>query len=215
VFWKKSADARWLPEFRRNKTFIGQSQKTRALLLTCRIKLAQDSFPRPSREFQEAAMSATIKGTPEGTRTVTPSLIFNEASRAIEFYKKVFGAIELARMPGPNNKVMHAAIRIGDSTIFVADTMTNKVAATSTETAFVPAYLHVYVDDVDATFKAAVDAGAKVDMPLDDMFWGDRYGKITDPFGHQWSLATHKEDVAPDEMERRAQAMFSKSAGQS
>ncbi len=160
-------------------------------------------------------MSGTVKATPEGTRTITPSLIFNEASRAIEFYKKVFGAIEIARMPAPNNKVMHAAIRIGDSTIFVADTVTNKTAATSTETTFVPAYLHIYVDDVDATFALAVENGAKVDMPLDDMFWGDRYGKITDPFGHQWSLATHKEDVAPDEMGRRAQAMFAKSAGQS
>jgi PhnB protein len=160
-------------------------------------------------------MSGTVKATPEGTRTVTPNLVFNEASRAIEFYKKVFGAIEIARMPGPNNKVMHAAIRIGDSTIFVGDTVTNKTAATSTETTFVPAYLHIYVDDVDATFQLAVENGAKVDMPLDDMFWGDRYGKITDPFGHQWSLATHKEDVAPDEMGRRAQALFSKSATQS
>jgi uncharacterized glyoxalase superfamily protein PhnB len=196
----------------RNKIFIGQSQKPRVLLLTRCIKLTQDSFPRASREFQEVIMGDIAKATPEGTRTVTPNLVFNEASRAIEFYKKVFGAIELARMPGPNNKVMHAAIRIGDFTIFVTDTVTNKVAATSTETTFVPAYLHLYVDDVDATFKLAVENGAKVDMPLDNMFWGDRYGKITDPFGHQWSLATHKEDVAPDEMERRAQAMFSKSA---
>jgi PhnB protein len=196
----------------RNKIFIGQSQKPRVLLLTRCIKLTQDSFPRASREFEEVIMGDIAKATPEGTRTVTPNLVFNEASRAIEFYKKVFGAIELARMPGPNNKVMHAAIRIGDSTIFVTDTVTNKVAATSTETTFVPAYLHLYVDDVDATFKLAVENGAKVDMPLDNMFWGDRYGKITDPFGHQWSLATHKEDVAPDEMERRAQAMFSKSA---
>jgi PhnB protein len=179
-------------------------------LLTRRIKLTQYSFPRSMREFQEVTMGDIAKATPEGTRTVTPNLIFNEASRAIEFYKKVFGAIELARMAGPNNTVMHAAIRIGDSTIFVADTMTKKVAAASTETAFIPAYLHLYVDDVDATFKLAVENGAKVDMPLDNMFWGDRYGKITDPFGHQWSIATHKEDVAPDEMERRAQAMFSK-----
>jgi PhnB protein len=160
-------------------------------------------------------MPGTAKATPEGTRTVTPNLIFNEASRAIEFYKQVFGAIEIMRLPGPNNKVMHAAIRIGDSTIFITDTVTNKVPATSTETSFVPTYLHLYVDDVDETFKHAVEAGAKVDMPLQDMFWGDRYAKITDPFGHQWSIATHKEDVAPDEMERRAQAMFSKSAGQS
>jgi PhnB protein len=160
-------------------------------------------------------MPGTVKPTPEGTRTVTPSLIFREASRAIEFYKNVFGAIEIMRMPGPNSKIMHAALRIGDSTIFVTDTVTNKVPAESTETSFVPTYLHLYVDDVDATFKHAVEAGARVDMPLQDMFWGDRYAKITDPFGHQWSLATHKEDVAPDEMERRAQAIFSKSAGQS
>jgi PhnB protein len=160
-------------------------------------------------------MSVRVKYVPENVHTITPSLVFREAAKAIDFYIKVFGAIELTRMPGQNDKIMHAMIRIGDSNIFVADTVTAKSPAASTETQYIPTYLHVYVDDVDATFKRAIDAGARVDIPVQDMFWGDRYGKITDPFGQQWSIATHKEEVAPDEMERRAQAMFTKSAGQS
>jgi PhnB protein len=160
-------------------------------------------------------MSDPIKYVPEGLHNITPSLVFRDAARAIDFYIKIFGAIEIARMPGPNNKIMHAMIRIGDSSIFLTDTMTTKSPAVSTETAFIPAYLHLYVDDVDATFKRAVDAGARVDMPVQDMFWGDRYGRITDPFGQQWSLATHKEEVSPDEMKRRMQALAVKSAGQS
>ena len=159
-------------------------------------------------------MPSTVNPIPSNFRTITPNLIFQNAAGAIEFYKKVFDAVELVRMPGPNNKIMHAELRIGDSMVFLVDTMTDKAPAVSTPTHFVPQYLHLYVDDVDATFKRAVEAGAKVDMPLEDQFWGDRYGKFTDPFGQQWSVASHTEDVSPDEMKRRMQALFSKSAAQ-
>jgi len=159
-------------------------------------------------------MPNAVNPIPSNFHTVTPNIIFQNAAGAIEFYKKVFNAVELVRMPGPNNKIMHAELKIGDSMIFVVDTMTDKAPAVSTATNFVPQYLHLYVEDVDSIFKRAVEAGATVDMPLEDQFWGDRYGKITDPFGQQWSLASHVEDVAPDEMNRRMQALFSKSAAQ-
>lgn len=157
-------------------------------------------------------MPNAVNPIPDNFHTVTPNLVVRNAAGAIDFYKKVFRAIETVRMPGPNNKIMHAEVRIGDSTIFIVDTMTDKSPATSTATTFVPAYMHVYVEDVDETFDRAVAAGATVDMPLDDMFWGDRYGKFTDPFGQQWSVATHKEDVAPAEMQRRMSALMAKTA---
>jgi PhnB protein len=160
-------------------------------------------------------MSKAVNPVPENFHSVTANLVVRDAAGAIDFYKKVFGAVELVRMPGPNNKIMHAEIKIGDSMVFVNDTMTDKTPAVSTPTTFVPAYMHVYLDDVDETFNRAVEAGAKVDMPVEDQFWGDRYAKITDPFGQQWGIATHKEDVAPDEMKRRMAALFTKAAGQS
>jgi PhnB protein len=160
-------------------------------------------------------MSQAVNPIPENFHTVTPNLVVRNAAAAIDFYKQAFGAVELVRMPGPNNKIMHAELRIGTSMIFVVDTMTDKSPASSSPTTFVPAYMHLYVEDVDATFNAAVAAGAKVDMPLEDMFWGDRYGKIIDPFGQQWGIATHKENVTPDEMKRRMAALMAKSAGQS
>jgi uncharacterized glyoxalase superfamily protein PhnB len=160
-------------------------------------------------------MPNAVNPIPEHFHTITPNLVFRDAAGAIEFYKKVFGAIETVRMPGPNNKIMHAELKIGDSMIFVVDTMTNKAPAVSTPTHFIPQYLHLYVEDVDATFTRAVDAGAKVDMALENQFWGDRFGKFTDPFGQQWSIASHVEDVSPEDMKSRMQALMAKSAGQS
>ena len=160
-------------------------------------------------------MPNAVNPIPENFHTITPNLVVRDAAGAINFYKKVFHAIETVRMPGPNNKIMHAELKIGDSMIFIVDTMTDKAPAVSTPTHFIPQYLHLYVEDVDDTFKRAVEAGAKVDMPLEDQFWGDRYGKFTDPFGQQWSVASHVEDVAPEEMKRRMAALFSKSATQS
>ncbi|MGH9797002.1 MAG: VOC family protein [Candidatus Polarisedimenticolia bacterium] len=150
-------------------------------------------------------MAQKGKGIPEGYQTVTPSLFVRDAARAIEFYRKAFGAEEIMRMPGPDGKgIMHAEIRIGDSAVMLADENPAWEAKSPESYGGTPVTLYLYVADVDAAFKRAVDAGAKVKMPVTDMFWGDRFGKIVDPFGHQWGLATRVETVAPDELARRA-----------
>jgi len=160
-------------------------------------------------------MPNPVKPIPEGFHTITPNLVCRNAARAIDFYKSVFGATELVRMPGPNGAVMHAELMIGDSRIFVNDTMSKTPPAGPEAGASNPMYIHLYVPDADTIFNRAVTGGARVDMPIADMFWGDRYGKITDPFGQQWGISTHKEDVAPEEMKRRQEAFFAKAAGQS
>src|ERR1700732_1409191 len=158
-------------------------------------------------------MQNPAKPIPENYHTITPSLACHNASRAIDFYKEVFGVTELVRMPGPDGKIMHAVLKIGDSRIFVNDPMSK--TAPSPESGVVNlTSLHLYVDNVDAIFNRAVEQGARVDMPVQDMFWGDRYGRVTDPFGQQWSIATHKEDVAPEEIKRRQEAFFAKAAAQ-
>jgi uncharacterized glyoxalase superfamily protein PhnB len=154
----------------------------------------------------------SVKPVPEGFHTLTPNLVFKNAAGAIDFYTKVFGAKELVRMPGPGGKVMHAELQIGDSRIFLNDHMSPAALHTPAPGESNAMYLHVYVPDVDAIFNRAVTAGAHVDMQLQDMFWGDRYGKITDPFGQQWGLATHIEDVTPEEMKKRQDEFFAKAA---
>ncbi len=145
-------------------------------------------------------MSATVQAIPEGMHSVTPHLVCSDAAAAIEFYKKAFGAIETARMPGPNGKLIHGAVRIGDSTVMLVDEFPDFGSVGPIALKGTPVTLHLYVPDVDASFAKAVDAGATVKMPLADMFWGDRYGQITDPFGHIWSMATHKRDMTPEQM---------------
>ena len=157
---------------------------------------------------------AKARAIPKGYRSITPNLVFRDASRAIDYYKKVFGATETVRMPGPGGKVLHAELKIGDSLIFVNDTIRDLPAGAAETPAYSPVSLHLYVKDADSVFKRAVEEGAQVKMPLQDMFWGDRYGQITDPFGQQWSIATHVEDVPPEEMSRRQQEAFSKAASQ-
>jgi PhnB protein len=156
-------------------------------------------------------MSPAAKPIPEGMHTVTPHLVVNGAAKAIDFYKRAFGAQELGRHPTPDGRIMHAGIKIGDSHVFLADEFPEMSGdrAPSNGSSVV---LHLYVPDVDTAFNQAVSAGAKVKMPLANMFWGDRYGQLIDPFGHHWSLATHVEDVPPEEMRRRAEAMFSQPA---
>jgi uncharacterized glyoxalase superfamily protein PhnB len=150
------------------------------------------------------------KPVPEGSHTITPHLVINGASEAIEFYTRVFGAKELMRMPfpGPGNqmKLGHAALQIGDSQLYLADEFPESGTHAPKESS--PVSIHLYVPNADETFARAVDAGATVLMPLTDMFWGDRFGKIKDPFGHQWSIATHIEDVSPEEMMQRMKAAF-------
>jgi PhnB protein len=162
-------------------------------------------------------MGSSVRPIPEGYHSITPSLTCRDAARAIEFYKNIFGATELVRMDGPGGKVMHAELKIGDSTIFVADEFPGMSAA-PVPNVTPSVYFYLYVENADAVFDRAVAGGCRVNMPVDTMFWGDRYGKVTDPFGHQWGVATHVEDVAPEEMARRSAeftAKMAKAAGQS
>jgi PhnB protein len=159
-------------------------------------------------------MPNPVKPIPDNFHSLTPNLVCRNAAQAIEFYKTVFGATELVRMPGPGGKIMHAELQIGDSRLFVNDSMGKSMPTGPEPGASNPMYLHLYVEDVDTIYERAIKGGARVDMPLQDMFWGDRYGKLTDPFGQQWGIATHKEDVAPEEMKRRQDAFFAKAAGQ-
>ena len=144
---------------------------------------------------------------PQGMHSVTPHLVCAGAAQAIEFYKKAFGAVEEARLPGPDGKLMHALIRIGDSQIMLADEMPEWGALGPKALKGSPVTIHLYVDDADAFAKRAAAAGAKITMPVDEMFWGDRYGKLEDPFGHQWSVGTHVRDVSPEEMQRAMKEM--------
>jgi PhnB protein len=155
-------------------------------------------------------MTTRINPIPEGHHTLTPHLVVKGASEAIEFYKRAFGAEELARMPGPDGKgIMHAALKIGDSRLFLVDEFPEMGCVGPQALGGSPVTIHIFVEDVDAIFNQAVSAGAEVRMPLMDAFWGDRYGQLIDPFGHKWSLATHKEDLTPEEISKRAEAAFS------
>ncbi len=154
-----------------------------------------------------------IRPIPEGYHTVTPYLIVHDAARALEFYRQAFGATELMRLTGPNGKIGHAEIRIGDSPIMLADEHPAMGAISPQTLGGAAVSILLYVEDVDARFAQAVAAGGTVLRPLQDQFYGDRSGTLRDPFGHTWSLATHKEDVSPEEMERRAAAFMKQQAG--
>ena len=149
-------------------------------------------------------ITVAVKPVPEGHHTVTPYLTVRGAARAIDFYRRAFGAEEIARMPGPDGtSIMHAELKMGDSRIFLGDEMP-AMGCRSPETLGGSASgIYLYVRDVDETFRLAVEAGATAKRQVEDMFWGDRCGTVGDPFGYDWTLATHTEDVAPDEMKRR------------
>ena len=147
-----------------------------------------------------------VKPIPEGYHSVTPYLIVKGAAKAIDYYKKVFGATEIMRMPGPNGTVMHAEIKIGDSVIMLADEQQGNFRSPE-GLGGSPVSLMVYVEDVDKTFKQAISSGAKETRAVQDQFYGDRSGNLVDPFGHVWTVATHKEDVSEAEMQRRMSAM--------
>jgi PhnB protein len=154
-----------------------------------------------------------VKPIPDGYHSVTPYLVVKDAAKALEFYKKALGAKELMRMPGPGGRVMHAEIRIGNSVVMMADEFPQMGASSPQTLGGTPVGLMIYVEDVDSRFNQAVAAGAKVERPLQDQFYGDRSGTVVDPFGHKWTIATHKEDVAPEEMKRRAEAFMKQDAG--
>ena len=144
---------------------------------------------------------------PQGMHSVTPHLVCAGAAKAIEFYKQAFGAEEGARLPGPDGRLMHASVKIGDSQVMLVDEMPEWGALGPKSLKGSPVTIHLYVDDVDAVVARAVSAGAKVTMPVADQFWGDRYGKLEDPFGHHWSVATHVRDVSMEEAQKAMREM--------
>jgi PhnB protein len=148
-------------------------------------------------------MPNKVQPIPKGYHTVTPYLIIDGAAKAIDFYKKAFGATELMRMPGPGGKIGHAEIRIGDSPVMMADEHPEMGARGPNSTGNTPVSMLLYVEDADKVFNQAIAAGAKSLRPMKDQFYGDRMGTLQDPFGHVWSIGTHVEDVSPEEMKRR------------
>jgi PhnB protein len=154
-----------------------------------------------------------VKKIPEGMHSITPHLVCAGAAKAIDFYKQAFGATEQGRMPGPDGRLMHAAVKIGDSTVMLVDEMPEWGALGPKALKGSPVTIHIYVEDVDALVARAVNAGAKVTMPVAEQFWGDRYGKLEDPFGHHWSVATHVRDVTPEEMKKAMQQMSAQKGG--
>jgi PhnB protein len=157
-------------------------------------------------------MATAKKPIPEGFHSVTPSLVVRDAAKAIDFYKKALGAQELVRMPGPDGKIMHAEIKIGDSIIFLGEENPQMGAKSPQTLGGCTGTLNLYVQDVDQTFKQAVSAGGRESMPVADQFWGDRYGTFVDPFGYSWGVATHKEDLSPAEMDQRMKEFFANMA---
>lgn len=155
-------------------------------------------------------MPNAVRPIPEGYHSVTPYLTVNGAARAIDFYQRAFGAKEIMRMHGADGKIGHAELRIGDSVIMLADEMPGSGTRSPQSLGGATAGIFLYVEGVDKVFNQAVSAGAKIDAPLENMFWGDRYGRLTDPFGQSWSLATHVEDVPPQEMEKRMKNAMAK-----
>jgi PhnB protein len=141
-----------------------------------------------------------VKPIPDGMHSVTPMLVCAGAAEAIEFYKKAFGAVEQSRLPGATGKILHAAVRIGDSAVMLTDEFPDYGSFGPKALKGSPVVIHLYVENVDAFVARAAAAGAKITMPVADMFWGDRYGQLEDPFGHRWSVGTHVRDVTPDEV---------------
>ena len=144
-----------------------------------------------------------VKPIPDTYPRVTPYLIVDDANAAIDFYVSVLGAEERMRMPGPDHRVGHAELTIGDSMIMLADEFPDMGVRSPKSVGGSPVTIHVYVEDVDATVALAVEAGATITRPVEDKFYGDRGGEILDPFGHRWSFASHVEDLSPEEMQRR------------
>jgi len=148
-----------------------------------------------------------VKPIPDGYHTVTPYLVIKGAAAALEFYKKAFNAKELFRMADPSGKVMHAEIRIGDSPVMLGDEMPEMGAVSPQSLGGTPVGIMLYVENVDALFNQAIAAGGRVERPVKDQFYGDRSGTLTDPYGHKWTIGTHKEDVSMEEMKKRMAAM--------
>ena len=153
------------------------------------------------------------KAIPEGYHSVTPMFVFKDARKAIEFYKRAFGAQEHYAMPGPDGKgVMHAEVQVGDSIIMMGEENPQEPCKSAETIGGSPVSFYLYVEKVDEAFRIAVEAGAETRMPVQEMFWGDRVGTVQDPFGYSWSLATHVKDLTPQEIQQGAQAFFAEMA---
>jgi len=152
----------------------------------------------------------TVRAIPQGYHTITPSLTIRDAARAIEFYQRAFGAEVRGIAKTDDGKILHAEIRIGDSIVMINDEFPEFGALSPQSTGGTGVTLHIYLENVDAAFSRALSAGASVKMPLMDAFWGDRYGKLGDPFGHSWSMATHILDLSPEEMRKAQDEAFAK-----
>lgn len=164
---------------------------------------------KPARKLHKV-----VEPIPKGYHTITPALVIRDTARAIDFYKKAFGAKELGRMTAPDGKtIVHCELEIGSSRLFLSDEMPGCRARSPQSTGALSGTFYLYVDDVDSRVRKAVDAGAKVTYPVSDMFWGDRTGTVEDPFGYEWTFATHKEDVPPAEMRKRGEAFFKEMGG--
>ena len=183
-----------------------KARRTRTIARKAKTKRAGKALPK------------RVQRIPAGYHTVSAYMVQDDCARALAFYKEAFGAKERMRMPGPDGKIAHAEIKVGDSIVMMSDEMppmpgqpgtykSPRAAGLSTSGLF------LYLNDVDAAFDRAVKAGCTVRQPLTDMFWGDRYGQVIDPFGHTWGMATHTEDVSPTEMGRRQREMFAKMGG--
>jgi PhnB protein len=159
-------------------------------------------------------MATKAKAIPEGYHTVTPHLVVRGGTKALEFYNKAFGAETRGVFAGPGGKIMHAEMKIGDSIIMLSDEAPEMGSKGPQSLGGCPGGVFLYVENVDAAFKRATDAGATANMPPQDMFWGDRFSKVTDPFGHLWAMATHIEDVTPEEMKKRGEAFMAQMAQQ-
>ncbi len=179
-------------------------QKAAARVKTAAKKVAKKAATKVAKKVR-----AKAQPIPAGYHILTPSIVVRGAAEAIEFYKKAFGAKEKHRMGGPGGKIMHAEIKIGDSILMLADEMPEMGNKSPQSYGGSGSSILIYTKNVDALFQQAVAAGAKPVMPVADQFWGDRYGQVTDPYGHVWQLATHKEDLTPKQMAKRAAAAFS------
>ncbi len=155
-----------------------------------------------------------VKPIPDGFHSITPSIVVSNAREAIEFYKKAFSANELYTFPTPDGKILHAMIQIGDSFVMMSDEFPAMGLKSPTTIGGTAVTLHLYVEDADKVFKQAVDAGAIVTMPIMDAFWGDRFGTVMDPYGHSWSIATHKIDMTPEGMRKAGEEYFASMAKQ-
>jgi PhnB protein len=155
----------------------------------------------------------SVKPIPDGFRTVQPHLVTSNAAEAMEFYAKAFDAEECLRIPGPGGSLMHGELKIGDSMIMIAQEMPEMGSKAPTTLGGTGCYISLYVEDCDAAYQRAIDAGCTPTFPLTDMFWGDRYGQLADPYGHVWEISTHTEDLSPAEIAERMAAQFGGGAG--